>query len=151
MAKIYDFPQGAERRRMHRKIQWNNAVKLSKNGWSKPEVKRWSFLAFISTGWYYFRLSVAVIFHIITICGLAVLAALSNTIFWIGGAICLVTWYTNDHQIWSANNLTIPIVFGLWVLSLVAAPLIDFFSQKLPFYRLLVPDAKREEVGEDDS
>ncbi|HFD2497831.1 TPA: hypothetical protein ACF2XH_004414 [Escherichia coli] len=91
MAKIYDFPQGAERRRMHRKIQWNNAVKLSKNGWSKPEVKRWSFLAFISTGWYYFRLSVAVIFHIITICGLAVLAALSNTIFWIGGAICLVT------------------------------------------------------------
>ena len=79
------------------------------------------------------------------------LAALSNTIFWIGGAICLVTWYTNDHQIWSTNNLTIPIVFGLWVLSLVAAPLIDFFSQKLPFYRLLVPDTKREEVGEDDS
>nr|WP_181411459.1 hypothetical protein [Escherichia coli] len=91
MAKIYDFPQGAERRRMHRKIQWNNAVKLSKNGWSKPEVKRWSFLAFISTGWYYFRLSVAVIFHIITICGLAVLGRIDSR-------TCSQAWRNHGHS-----------------------------------------------------
>lgn len=151
MAKIYDFPQGAERRRMQRKIQWNRAVKLSRNGWSEAAGKRRSFLTYLSTGWYYLRFSVAGFFHIVTICVLAVISAFSNAIFWIGGVICVVTWYTNDHQIWSANNFTIPIVFGFWVLSLIAVPLIDFFNSKLPFYRLLVPDAKCEKGGETDS
>ncbi|HDT5032184.1 TPA: hypothetical protein QHR60_004015 [Escherichia coli] len=147
MAKIYSFPQGAERRRLQRKIQWDRAVSLSKNGWSKA-TKQKSALSYLSAGWYYFRLSLAAIFHIVTVCGLAVISAFSGAIFWIGGLICVVTWFTNNHQIWSANNFTIPVVVGFWVLSLVAAPLIEYLNAKLPFYRFLVPDTRQEQSSE---
>jgi hypothetical protein len=50
----------------------------------------------------------------------------------IGGLICVVTWFTNNHEIWSDNNITIPVIVGSWVLSLVAAPLIDFFNARTP-------------------
>ena len=151
MAKIYSFPQGAERRRLHRKIQWDRAVTLSQKGWSKSSDERKSVLRYLSAGWYYFRISVAVIFHIVTICGLVVLSAFSSAIFWIGGLICVVTWFTNNHEIWRDNNITIPVIVGSWVLSLVAAPLIDFFNARTPFYRLLVPDAQHKNKSENDA
>ena len=142
MAKIYTFPQGAERRKLQKKIQWDRDKHLTENGWQdRNKGKATSNL--ISATWYYVRFATAAALHITSVCTLAVLAAFSNGLFWIGGLVCVVTWFTNDHQFWSANNFTIPVVASLWLLSLVAAPLIDFLNVKLPFYRLIVPDSKQ--------
>lgn len=132
MAKIYNFPQGSERRKLIQKIQCDRNKYLSKNGWMKTSESKPS-LNYFSAGWYYFRLSLASVLHIVSICGLAVLAAFSNAIFWIGGLICVVTWFTSNDHIWSAHNITILVVAGFLVLSLFAALLIDFINAKSAF------------------
>jgi hypothetical protein len=68
----------------------------------------------------------------------------------IGGLICVVTWFTNNHEIWSDNNITIPVIVGSWVLSwLLLHSLI--FSMPDSFYRLLVPDAQHKNKSENDA
>ncbi|KME63092.1 hypothetical protein SM10_05626, partial [Klebsiella pneumoniae] len=40
------------------------------------------------------------------------------------------------------QNFTIPVIVTLWGLSLFATPLMELLNKKMPWYRLLVPDAK---------
>ncbi|OVW10480.1 hypothetical protein BME53_27460, partial [Klebsiella quasipneumoniae subsp. similipneumoniae] len=43
---------------------------------------------------------------------------------------------------WTPQNFTIPVIVTLWGLSLFATPLMELLNKKMPWYRLLVPDAK---------
>ncbi|WP_239500077.1 hypothetical protein, partial [Klebsiella pneumoniae] len=61
---------------------------------------------------------------------------------WIGGMLCVVTWFHLERQFWTPQNFTIPVIVTLWGLSLFATPLMELLNKKMPWYRLLVPDAK---------
>lgn len=145
MAKIYEFPQGADRQRLKEKTN-------SQRKRQPDETSGYQFLSYIKQGWFYARLMIAAIMHFISVFTLAILAAFSKAIFWIGGIICLVTWFHLDRAIWSPQNLTIPVIASLWALSLFATPLIKFLNQRTPWHSLLVPGAKhpRSEVTQDD-
>lgn len=145
MAKIYEFPQGADRQRLKEEID-------SQRKRQPNEKSGYQFLNYIKRGWFYARLMIAATMHFISVITLAILAAFSKAIFWVGGIICLVTWFHLDREIWSPHNLTIPVIAGLWALSLFAAPLIKFLNQRTPWHSLLVPRAKypRTEVTRDE-
>nr|WP_251287739.1 hypothetical protein [Escherichia coli] len=48
--------------------------------------------------------------------------AFSKAIFWIGGMLCVVTWFHLERQFWTPQNFTIPVIVTLWGLSLFATP-----------------------------
>ncbi|HGW1498084.1 TPA: hypothetical protein ACNMRR_005528, partial [Klebsiella pneumoniae] len=54
----------------------------------------------------------------------------------------VVTWFHLERQFWTPQNFTIPVIVTLWGLSLFATPLMELLNKKMPWYRLLVPDAK---------
>lgn len=135
MAKIYEFPQGADRNRLKREIASERKKRL-KERTGNPLVK------YIKWSWFYIRLLTAGTLHLISVVTLAILGAFSTVIFWIGGLICVVTWFHLEHQFWTPHNFTIPVIVTLWALSLFAAPLMQLLNKKIPWYRFLVPDAK---------
>jgi len=135
MAKIYEFPQGADRNRLKREIASERKKRL-KERTGNPLVK------YIKWSWFYIRLLTAGTLHMISVVTLAILGAFSTVIFWIGGLICVVTWFHLEHQFWTPHNFTIPVIVTLWALSLFAAPLMQLLNKKMPWYRFLVPDAK---------
>jgi len=134
MAKIYEFPQGADRNRLKREIA-SERKKHLKEKTGNPLLK------YIKWSWFYLRLLTAGTLHLISVVTLAILGAFSTVIFWIGGLICVVTWFHLDHQFWTAQNFTIPVIGCVWILSLLSAPLVELMNKKTPWYRLLVPDA----------
>ncbi|MFZ4210577.1 hypothetical protein ACOZB2_03955 [Pantoea endophytica] len=86
---------------------------------------------------FYLRLALATALHAITCIPFAALLALRKFIFWIGGAICVVTWYQLDHQFVSSTNLTIPFFVGLYVTSLMAPAVLAFLNSKFIWHKLL--------------
>ena len=135
MAKIYEFPQGADRQRLKREIASQSKERLNAKA-GHPVLK------YIKWSWFYLRFLAAGFMHFISVVALAILAAFSKAIFWIGGLFCVITWFHLEHQFWTAHNFTIPVIVTLWGLSLFAAPLMQLLNNKMPWYRLLVPDAK---------
>ncbi|EAA6838890.1 hypothetical protein DRY73_23175 [Salmonella enterica subsp. enterica] len=145
MAKIYQFPQGEERGKFRKEIARERKKRLrEKNG--NP------FIRHVKWFWFYLRLATAGALHLVSVIALAVLGAFSKVIFWIGGLICVVTWFHLERQFWTPQNFTIPVIVTLWGLSLFATPLMELLNKKMPWYRLLVPDAKdtSTEASKDD-
>ena len=134
MAKIYEFPQGADRKRLKQEIASERKKRL-KEKTGNPLLK------YIKWSWFYLRLLTAGTLHLISVVTLAILGAFSTVIFWIGGLICVVTWFHLDHQFWTAQNFTITVIGCDWIMSLLSAPLVELMNKKTPWYRLLVPDA----------
>ncbi|EAM3234695.1 hypothetical protein DTC80_23120 [Salmonella enterica] len=135
MAKIYEFPQGPARGKLKKEIIRERKKRLrEKNG--NPVIRHAKWF------WFYLRLTTAGALHLVSVITLAVLGAFSNAIFWIGGLICVVTWFHLERQLWTTNNYTIPVVIAFWGVSLFAVPLMELLNKKLPWYQLLVPDAK---------
>ncbi|WP_455865668.1 hypothetical protein [Pantoea agglomerans] len=135
MAKIYDFPQGSDRIRLKREIASQRKEQLNVKA-GRPVLK------YIKLCWFYLRLLAAGVMHSISVVALAILAAFSKAIFCIGGLFCVITWFHLEHQFWTPHNFTIPVIVTLWGVSLFAAPLMQLLNKKMPWYRLLVPDAK---------
>ncbi|EHL6051722.1 hypothetical protein ACOW5K_026175 [Klebsiella pneumoniae] len=135
MAKIYEFPQGAERSKLKKEIILERKKRLrEKNG--NPVIRHAKWF------WFYLRLATAGALHLVSVITLAVLGAFSKAIFWIGGLISVVTWFHLERQLWTTDNYTIPVVVAIWGVSLFAVPLMELLNKKLPWYRLLVPDAR---------
>ncbi len=143
MAKLYEFPQGDELKSLKKRITWERKKRLNESGCpDKTENKKPSSLVrYIKLSWFYLRLGIAGMLHMISVVTLAILGAFSKAIFWFGGLICVVTWFWLGHQFWTTSNFTIPVIGGIWVLSLLAVPLMDLMNKTMPWYRLLVPDA----------
>ncbi|CAM3594932.1 hypothetical protein HKX50_26945 [Klebsiella pneumoniae] len=135
MAKIYEFPQGAERGKLKKEIIRERKKRLrEKNG--NPVIRH------VKWFWFYLRFATAGALHLVSVITLAVLGAFSKAIFWIGGLLCVVTWFHLERQFWTPQNFTIPVIVTLWGLSLFATPLMELLNKKMPWYRFLVPDAK---------
>lgn len=141
MAKIYEFPQGAERGKLKKEIAREHKKRFAEKAGNK-------FMKWIGWSWFYLRLLTAGVLHLVSVFTLAVLGAFSKAIFWIGGLLCVVTWFHLNHQFWTTHNLTIPVITSLWVLSLFAVPLMELLNNKSPWHRLLVPEAM--DVSTDD-
>ncbi|HBA8604299.1 TPA: hypothetical protein J1145_004124 [Escherichia coli] len=135
MAKIYEFPQGAERGKLKKAILKERKKRLRETN-GNPVIRHAKWF------WFYLRLAMAGALHLVSVITLAVLGAFSKAIFWIGGLICVVTWFHLERQLWTIDNYTIPVVVAFWGVSLFAVPLIELLNKKLPWYRLLVPDAR---------
>jgi hypothetical protein len=115
MAKIYEFPLGAERSKLKNEIIQERKKRLrEKNG--NPVIRHAKWF------WFYLRLATAGALHLVSVITLAVLGAFSTAIFWIGGLMCVVTWFHLEHQFWTPQNFTIPVIVTLWGLSLFATP-----------------------------
>lgn len=135
MAKIYEFPQGAERGKLKKAILNERKKRLR-------ETKDNPLVRYIKLAWFYLRYVTASALHLVSVITLAILGAFSKAIFWIGGLICVVTWFHLERQFWTPQNFTIPVIVTLWGLSLFATPLLELLNKKMPWYRLLVPDAR---------
>ncbi|EEF8798623.1 hypothetical protein GWQ89_21315 [Salmonella enterica] len=135
MAKIYEFPQGAERGKLKKAILKERKKRLRETN-GNPLVR------YIKLAWFYLRYMTASALHLVCVVTLAALGAFSKAIFWIGGLICVVTWFHLERQLWTTDNYTIPVVVAFWGVSLFAVPLMELLNKKLPWYRLLVPDAR---------
>ncbi|EGH1968338.1 hypothetical protein ID409_004554 [Salmonella enterica] len=135
MAKIYEFPQGAERGKLKKAILKERKKRLKETN-GNPLVR------YIKLAWFYLRYMTASVLHLVCVVTLAALGAFSKAIFWIGGLLCVVTWFHLERQFWTPQNFTIPVIVMLWGLSLFATPLMELLNKKMPWYRLLVPDAK---------
>ncbi|MBJ2097866.1 hypothetical protein [Serratia ureilytica] len=135
MAKIYEFPQGAERGKLKKAILKERKKRLRETN-GNPLVR------YIKLAWFYLRYVTASALHLVCVVILAALGAFSKAIFWIGGLICVVTWFHLERQFWTTHNYTIPVVVAFWGVSLFAVPLMELLNKKLPWYRLLVPDAR---------
>lgn len=135
MAKIYEFPQGAERGKLKKAILKERKKRLRETN-GNPLVR------YIKLAWFYLRCITASVLHLVCVVTLAALGAFSKAIFWIGGLISVVTWFHLERQLWTTDNYTIPVVVAIWGVSLFAVPLMELLNKKLPWYRLLVPDAR---------
>jgi len=146
MAKIYDFPLGAERDKLRHEID-RERKKQRRVKTGNPFIRHVKWFCF------YLRLVTAGALHVVSVITLAVLGAFSKAIFWIGGMVCVVTWFHLERQFWTPHNFTIPVIVSLWGLSLFATPLMELINKKMPWYRLLVPDAKEAstEIPDDES
>lgn len=139
MAKIYEFPQGVDRNRLKREFASRRKEYLNKKACS-PLLKS------IKLSWFYLRLIAAGFLHFVSVVALAILAAFSKAIFWIGSLFCVITWFHLEHKFWTPHNFTIPFIVTLWALSLFAAPLMQLLNKKMPWYHLMVPDAKAANI-----
>ncbi|EFC2006151.1 hypothetical protein E6C80_22580 [Escherichia coli] len=146
MAKIYDFPLGAERDKLRHEID-RERKKQRRVKTGNPFIRHVKWFCF------YLRLVTAGALHVVSVITLAVLGAFSKAIFWIGGMVCVVTWFHLERQFWTPHNFTIPVIVSLWGLSLFATPLMEMINKKMPWYSLLVPDAKEAstETPDDES
>ncbi|STG88677.1 Uncharacterised protein [Escherichia coli] len=75
---------------------------------------------------------------------LAILGAFKWAVFWLGGILCVITWYHLDHQLWTPQNLTIPVITATWILGLLAEPLMELLNKTMPWHKLLVPEPADE-------
>lgn len=116
MAKIYDFPLGAERDKLRHEID-RERKKQRRVKTGNPFIRHVKWFCF------YLRLVTAGALHVVSVITLAVLGAFSKAIFWIGGMVCVVTWFHLERQFWTPHNFTIPVIVSLWGLSLFATPL----------------------------
>ncbi|ELP6174274.1 hypothetical protein U3D69_004731 [Salmonella enterica] len=135
MAKIYQFPQGEERGKFRKEIARERKKRFAVKTGN-------TFVKWLGWGWFYLRLLAASVLHFISVFVLAILGAFKGLVFWLGGVLCIITWYHLDHQLWTPQNLTIPVIAATWITGLLAEPLIELLNNKMPWYRLLVPDAK---------
>lgn len=85
MAKIYEFPQGAERSKLKKEIIRERKKRLRETN-GNPVIRHAKWF------WFYLRLATAGALHLVSVISLAVLGAFSKAIFWIGGMLCVVTW-----------------------------------------------------------
>lgn len=142
---VYQFPVGAQKSAFKdavsaRKCQVNRAKVFSKSGAALRSVLDWTF--FIT------RLALATGLHIVVCLPFAALLALRKPVFWIGGIICVVTYYHLDHQFFTDRNYTIPFFVGLWILSFISVPVLTWLNTHMPFHRLLAlesSDNKRDD------
>lgn len=118
MAKIYEFPQGAERSKLKKEIIRERKKRLRETN-GNPVIRHAKWF------WFYLRLATAGALHLVSVISLAVLGAFSKAIFWIGGMLCVVTWFHLERQFWTPQNFTIPVIVTLWGLSLFATPLME--------------------------
>ncbi|MBW1518367.1 hypothetical protein B6V68_25225 [Escherichia coli] len=58
--------------------------------------------------------------------------------------LCVITWYHLDHQLWTPQNLTIPVITATWILGLLAEPLMELLNKTMPWHKLLVPEPADE-------
>lgn len=59
-------------------------------------------------------------------------------------AVSHSTWYHLDHQLWTPQNLTIPVITATWILGLLAEPLMELLNKTMPWHKLLVPEPADE-------
>ncbi|MCC1581937.1 hypothetical protein KRP37_23270 [Salmonella enterica subsp. enterica serovar Indiana] len=100
--------------------------------------------AVVRWGWFYLRLLAASVLHFIFVFVLAILGAFKWAVFWLGGILCVITWYHLDHQLWTPQNLTIPVITATWILGLLAEPLMELLNKTMPWHKLLVPEPADE-------
>lgn len=131
MAKIYQFPQGEERAKFRKEIARERkkcfAVKTGS-----------TFVKWLGWGWFYLRLLAASVLHFIFVFVLAILGAFRWAVFWLGGILYL------DHQLWTPQNLTIPVITATWIFGLLAEPLMELLNKTMPWHKLLVPEPAGE-------
>lgn len=138
---IYQFPVGEQKNAFKnavsakkRKEQRNQAI--SKTGAILRRFLDWSF--------FLVRLGLATGLHIVACLPFAALIALRKPIFWIGGLICVITYYHLDHQFYSDKNYTIPFLVSAWILSFVSLPVLAFLNTRMPFHHLLGLESAEE-------
>lgn len=95
------------------------------------------FLKGIHWVWFSIRLIVSSGLHRVTGILLALLYGFKGVIFFIGGGICLVTYFHLGKHFIAPNNYTIPILAGIWIIALLGESLISFLNDVMPFHRLL--------------
>ena len=137
MAKIYQFPQGEERAKFRKEIARERKKRFAVKTGS-------TFVKWLGWGWFYLRLLVASVLHFIFVFVLAILGAFKWAVFWLGGILCVITWYHLDHQLWTPQNLTIPVITATWTLGLLAEPLMELLNKTMPWHKLLVPEPADE-------
>ncbi|EIK8333950.1 hypothetical protein LKS91_005045, partial [Escherichia coli] len=94
--------------------------------------------------WFYLRLLAASVLHFISVFVLAILGAFKWAVFWLGGILCVITWYHLDHQLWTPQNLTIPVITATWIFGLLAEPLMELLNKTMPWHKLLAPESAGE-------
>jgi len=134
MAKIYEFPQGAERGQLKKEIARERQKRFAEKAGN-------TFIKWLGWCWFYLRLLAASVLHFICVFVLAIVGAFKGVIFWLGGVLCIITWYHLDHQLWTPQNLTIPVITATWILGLLAEFLMELLNKTLPWHKLLVPDS----------
>lgn len=143
MAKIYQFPCGDERGKFRKEIARERKKRFA--------VKTGSiFVKWLGWGWFYLRLLAASVLHFVSVFVLAILGAFKWAVFWLGG-FCVITQYHLDHQLWTPQNLTIPVITATRILGLLAEPLMELLNKTMPRHKLLVPepaDESTENSGE---
>ena len=100
------FPQGAERSKLKKKIireRKNDCEKT--NGNPVTRHAKWF--------WFYLRLATAGALHLVSVISPGSPGAFSKAIFWIGGMLCVVTWFHLERQFWTPQNFTIPVIVTL--------------------------------------
>lgn len=128
MAKIYQFPQGEERAKFRKEIARERKKRFAVKTGS-------TFVKWLGWGWFYLRLLVASVLHFIFVFVLAILGAFKWAVFWLGGILCVITWYHLDHQLWTPQNLTIPVITATWILGLLAEPLMELLNKTMPWHK----------------
>ncbi|EEX2379585.1 hypothetical protein D2D48_004665 [Escherichia coli] len=128
---IYQFPVGEQKNAFknavsakRRKEQRNKAI--SKTGALLRRFLDWSF--------FLVRLGLATGLHIVACLPFTALIALRKPIFWIGGLICVITYY----------HYTIPFLVSAWILSFVSLPVLAFLNNRMPFHHLLGLESTQE-------
>ena len=71
---------------------------------------------------------------------LAILGAFKWAVFWLGGIFVCHHWYHLNHQLWTPQNLTIPVITATRILGLLAEPLMVLLNKTMPRHKLLVPE-----------
>ncbi|PAV02299.1 hypothetical protein CBG25_11715 [Arsenophonus sp. ENCA] len=141
---VYQFPQGKQR----------EAVKKAA---SQSKRKRFfaKFLKLFSKGihwvWFSIRLVIASSLHTVTGILLALLYGFKGVIIFLGGGICLVTYFHLGKHFIAPNNYTLPILAAVCIIALLGEALITFLNDVMPFHRLLGIWDKEAKIKDDES
>ncbi|PAV11382.1 hypothetical protein CBG25_00570 [Arsenophonus sp. ENCA] len=141
---IYQFPQGKQREAV---------IKAA----SQSKRKRFfaKFLKLFSKGiywaWFSIRLVVASSLHTVTGILLALLYGFKGVVIFIGGGVCLVTYFHLGKNIIATNNYTIPIFLAVCIIALLGEALISFINDVMPFHRLLGIWEKEAKIKDDET
>ncbi|PAV05378.1 hypothetical protein CBG25_06485 [Arsenophonus sp. ENCA] len=141
---VYQFPQGKQRESVRK------AASHSKR-------KRFfaKFLKLFSKSiywvWFFIRLVVASSLHTVTGIVLALLYGFKGVMIFLGGGICLVTYFHLGKHFIAPNNYTIPILAAVCIIALLGEALISFLNDVMPFHRLLGIREKEAKIKDDET
>lgn len=141
---VYQFPQGRQREAVRK------AASQSKRNRFFTKFLRLS-LKGIHWVWFSIRLVVASSLHTVIGILLALLYGFKGMMIFLGGGVCLVTYYHLGKHFIAPNNYTIPILVAVCIIALLGEALITFLNDVMPFHRLLGIWDKEAKTKDDEA